>query len=392
MNDERHVPVRRTAGAERAIALAAALIVAIAAAGCDDEETPYQPVPVDVAGIWQQVAGAHLLHPRDDITATGDALYLRLDDGTGRLQIRDWTNGIVDCIPVLYALAPPRALILEAAEWSDIYRVDRSAGDTLKLADPEGRESVFALCATLPDSVRCGEIEVVRRFDLPDSVSATGGLAFDGTLLWFTSSGCEQLYGVDPESGAIAAVRPVLASPATLVTGAEGPDLWRLYGCGVVGDNPMRSKVWRIAPDESIRDEVDTADLAPWNAVGSAAHDPATGHLWTFRATFPGQVEFVVIDTAAEPDRLVLTRDARLIVSEMCWQGERLLALTRGEESLLLTEIDTETFMVSRTYASLAGLWLGGVAAVGDRIFLLAAPERERRAVLLEVKLVWPGP
>lgn len=391
MNDDRPVPVRRTAGFERAIALAAALIVAIAVAGCDDDETPYQPVPADLAGIWQQVAGVHLLDPRDDIAATGDALYLELAGGTGRLLIRDWTNGVLDCLPILYALSPPRALFLEAAEWSDLYRFDRGAGDTLRLADPEGRESIFALRDALPDSMRCGQIEVVRRFDLPDSVSATGGLAFDGTLLWFTASGCAELYGVDPESGAIAAVRPVLAAPASLVTSAEGSDLWRLYGCRL-GSDPAYSKVWRIAPDESVRDEVDTADLAPWNAVGCAAPDPATGYLWIYRATYPGQVDVVVVDTAAEPDRLVLERDARLIIAEMCWQGERLLALARGAESFVLTEIDPATLHVRRSYAPVAGLDIGGIAAVGARTFLLAAPERERRLVLLEVSLVWPGP
>lgn len=372
--------------------IAAALLAVAAFTGCDEDDESLAPAPVAVAGIWEQVAGAYLLEPRDDIAETGNALYLQLDDGvTGSLQIRDWTNGIVVCSPVLYAVAAPRALILDAEDWSGIYKIDRTDSGTMTLADAQGHESVFALRGAMPDSMRCGEIDVVHRFDLPDSVSPGSGLAFDGAYLWFTASRGDELYAVDPDKGEIAAVRPVMAAAAPVVAGAEGADLWRLCACNL-GEDPAASRIWRVAPDESIRDEVDTAALTSWSRVLAVASDPATGFLWTHRHSFPMRPEFVVIDVAAEPDQLVFARDISFFLTEMWWRTE-IIGFTIAEEGRWgVAEIDIETFKVSRSYTPLPGLDLFGVTVAGDRVFLLASPERESQAVVLEVRLEWPGP
>lgn len=357
--------------------LAAACVCALALSGCDDDGGA-RPVALDVAGSWRQVAGSYLFIPGYDITEASLTFFLELAAAAeGATYIRPFSSGIVYCGPALYGFTADGLLVLATDRGeSGLYRAARPDANTLVLTNVDGQESIFTETA-LPDSMRCLALDIVARHDLPVDLEYLTGLAYDGISLWFTGRGQESLIAVDPDNGEIGAPRDLVAKEAPLVHGAAGADLWRTASTpyGVAGSAS------RVGPDETILDTVGTVELGFPLEVRCLAADPDAGTLIVH-----GGSTFLEVDAAAEPDRLLAAVQSHLSVDAMTWMGKRLLAVAGGPVPCLL-ELDPATFRATRTYEEFdPGLDVGGIAAAGDRLFLLARPPRSTQAVLLEVE------
>ena len=294
----------------------------------------------------------------------------------GATHLRLIRTGIVYCRPTLYGFTTDGVLVLAAnPEQSDLFRVARPDADTLALTNVHGQESVFA-ALVLPDSMQCREMPIVARHDLPVDADYETGLAYDGSRLWFTGRGQAALIPVDPETGAIDAPRDVSFIAAPLVHGAQGADLWRTSW----GENGPGPSVFRVDPGEEAIDKVDTIELGVPLEVRCLAYDAGTGTL-----LLHGTDAFVRIDAEAEPDRVIGSTSLPFQqVAALAWLGPQLFAI--GTSSPVVLELDPETYRAIRTYGELdPELNARGIAAAGDRLFVLAQRSRSSQAVIVEV-------
>lgn len=358
----------------RVLVIPALLVLgACGLAGCDDEKDGgLEPDPdVDATGVWELVAGTFLV----DLVESEDA-YLALGSGSrGSVHLRDGATAINACADVVYATSDATLIMgLSLSEELFIFGVKRSHPDTLELTDPQDREAVFARRAAVPDSLQCGSLPIVARFDLQIRSNSASGLAYDGTSLWLTDANGD-VHPVDPATGAVGS--PISLSQSRFVHAVQGADFWTHCNCG------GNQEAQRRTTSDALVDEVSTQDLANEINIDAIAYDPAESVLWLQGRDRNDDVHrFLKVNSDAEPDQLLRVAAFDIPMDGLATDGTDLWAVVRRNA---VARIDPNTLRAEQTYQSpdLAVRW-HGIAVVGSSVFLLGSDASDK-AVIIQV-------
>jgi hypothetical protein len=310
----------------------------------------------DPTGVWRWTSGPPLAGTPDTFTE-----YLVLaQDGSGRVHRRQRSAGTLDCRPLSYARSLSATLTLDAhgAEGAELWRGRLNGPDALELADATGATR-FERASAVDAAFECVELAETRRFSGLPAPSYFTGLAFDGTLLWYTSVDGVLVQPVDPGTG-IAGTALDLGATFNEVHAAQGGDFWTHCACGGSPEN------WRVTAAGALVDEVEPGPgLGGELSIGAIARDEIGAVLWLYGYSYEDAVRRLLqVRSDPEPDELAASLEVSFYVHALTWDGAALWGL----QDRKLYRIDPLTGIATATYelpdASVA--WQALAAANGE--------------------------
>jgi hypothetical protein len=315
----------------------------------------------DPTGVWRWTSGPPL--PGTPDTFTEYVVFAR--DGSGRLHRRQRSAGTLDCRPLNYARSLSAALTLEAygASGAEVWRGRLTGPDALELSDASGALTLFERASAVDAAFECVELAETRRFTGLPAPSSFTGLAFDGTLLWYTASDGVLVQPVDPETG-VAGTALDIGPTFNEVHAMQGADFWTHCACG---GSP---ETWRVSPAGALLDEVKPGPgLGVELSFGAIARDEIGALLWLYGYSFEDQrYHLLSVRSDPEPDELAASLEVGFDVRAITWDGSALW----GVQGARLYRIDPLAGIVTATYElpddSVA--WQG-VAAVDGELFVI---------------------
>ena len=183
------------------------------------------------------------------------------------------------------------------------------------------------------------------------------GLAFDGTLLWYTAYDGALVQPVDPATGCCTAID--IGPAFNEVHAVQGGDFWTHCACGNVGET------WRVTAAGAFVDEVRPGgDFGAPLSLSAIARDDVGAVLWLYGYSYEAETRRLLqVQSDLEPDALLASVDVGFYVQSRTWDGSALWGLQGAK----LYRIDPLTGLVTATYALPdASVDWRGVAAVNN--------------------------
>lgn len=347
---------------------------------CKKNEVQISAIAGGVAGIWEHTSGGAGLSLLEDSTGS-EPQFVTLDlDGTGRLNLFDPDTGALRCGGFSYSQGS--GLTVDLAPFGQSSQVWLAAvdGDTMTLTDASGTSSTFARASAVDEAFECKSFAENQRFEGLPEPDNFGGLAFDGTSLWYEEDNTAEIFPVSPTTGAVGTPVTIGFSQFTHVHAMQGADFWAHCGCGGSQEAQRRT----MAGVEV--DEVDTDnDLGVEIGVRAIAYDPGASKLYLHGFRRDGQGgRLLEVNSDAEPDVLLAEKVLDVSLRSMTFDGTHLWAVSGFGETAVVLQIEPVNAAILATYENPdKDLTLQGIASVGTDLFLLA--ERDSEGVIVGV-------
>lgn len=336
----------------------------------------------DPSGVWRYQTGP--IGQSFDYDFEFQFEYLVLNsNGTMQLSLRSPSTGALRCWYGIHSVIEDTLFINIDYDYDDFFGFTGFAfffmpdENTLELIGVRGELSVLTREPELPQEFDCGTLNVLNRFDdlavRPDDDT---GLAFDGTVLWFTDNVDRKAYPIAPQTGTLGA--PLDLTNGRYVHAAQGLDFW-------THDQGPSAK--RLTRANAIVDEVNTStDLAEPLQLEALAFDSVDNVLWMHGYNSTDRVHrFLKVNAEVEPDALLDKADFDQFLLALTWDGASLWAITGYPQSVI--QIDASTMKAIATYRVPDGqIEWQGIAAIDSSLFLIGDDYRNRAGVLIEVQ------
>ncbi|HGY08519.1 MAG TPA: hypothetical protein ENK37_00465 [Oceanithermus profundus] len=251
------------------------------------------------------------------------------------------------------------------------YEVD---GNTLTLADSEGRTAVFNKVAEVPAPERCELLEATssRPLSLPVNRAIGSNLLSDGSQLWVVGED-GKAYPIDPATGSVGAGQTLTGSFRHAVT-MQGGDFWAHCRCG------HNEEIRRVSLGGAVADTINTdADLG--NKINIRAGSWDGSRLWLWGRNYDSdRRELLLVNSDAEPDVLedVLVFDTWTL-RQFTHHDGKLWGLFHFA-GWQLAELDPAAGRVTKSYV-LPALEMGGdylgIASLDGKLYLLARLDQD---------------
>jgi hypothetical protein len=283
-------------------------------------------------------------------------------DGTARVTSRE-INGALRCTDAIYTKGAGSEIVFDSARSGPrVIRFRLPETDVLELSDADAHTASFVRRDSPPVELTCRTLQVVSRLDglrLPDFGT---GLAFDGTLLWYTAENGEEV-SVDPNTGAAG---PSLSLPGR-VQAAQGPTFW------MTDSSATRSEAVRM-DFAGVPLDVVTTPGAPGDApfVLAIAFDAVNDRAFLATTSPTGETHpLLPVLTGVEPDQFQLGQDAGQDLSGLAFDGASLWAMTRSRH---MVRVDPASGLARETFITPGDdTAFVAVAAVNGDLFLVGA-------------------
>jgi hypothetical protein len=327
-------------------------------------------------GIWERTNGLMLLG-----YVGGVDLMVLNADGTATVSARP--DASVVCARALHTKGAGNDVILESSASGSgsakLFQFRTPAENQLDLVDSAGNVISFARQDAVPSGLGCSELQVLARFSNLPETRGSGGLAFDGTALWYSDLN-EQEVSVDPSTGAPGAT---LDLPG-VIAAAAGQSFW------MTDVDPSRDEdVTLTARNGAVLDVVTTPVVAGDSpSVKGVAVDPQSDRI--FLSTFAQDATnpLLAARTAGEPDTFATLGDLGRDLFSIAFDGTDIWALAFRSNNLV--RVDAQTGAATQTFLLPSSLvrWTGVTAANGD-LFVVGielTAQFEQHGVLIRVR------
>ena len=303
------------------------------------------------------------------------------EDGTATYHGRDPATEFVSCATASFVDLGSAIVTTFLSEGgsASLSLYDFEDKDTLVLTDAFLQDHTFKRVAAVADALQCGSIEVVKRTEALESPTYATGLAFDGTLLWYTNE-ADVTRSLNPETGQY--VNMIAFSDARFVHAVDGPDFWLDCFCG--GDEVQKRSAANVLLDR-IKVE-DDFGVSP----DAVARDALSGEILISGSRRDTRQEVLLrINVAVTPQQLI----AEVPIYDgqaLSMDNGRLWAYTFPN---FVSEIDIATGKSLKTYVLPQGRFdYRGFAVAGDRVFMIAEVYRGgselSSGLLIEAKFI----
>ena len=200
--------------------------------------------------------------------------------------------------------------------------------------------------------------------------SSFSGLAFDGSMLWFTDKAdTTKLFPINSSTGTLGtAVILSNVGGFSKLKEIQGGDFWVICACG------GSISIERRTTADVLVDQIDVpTDLGPNISIDAAAYDPTARVLWIYGTDRDDDLGRILkIDSDAEPDVLLDVSVVAVSVKDITWDGTFLWALASGQT---IVQLSVDPIRIVATYQSpMPSLTFQGIAAGGGNIFLFGDP------------------
>src|SRR5262245_7383024 len=345
-----------------------------------------------LTAAWRWVSGpAFAGPPFSDQDFEGTLRFLVLnDDGTLELLSQDEGSDTLFCNHGVYSTTHDGLVLEIRREFSSVtilFLRDQPDGQTLVLTDVTGEESVFDREAAVPASLECLTLNVQTVHSGYSAVPTFfTGLAFDGTFLWFTDENEEDVFPIDPMTGALGVPVQLVASQFQMVHACQGTDFWTHCRCGGSQEAQRRTQA------DVFVDQVDTEnDLLNEISVRGIAYDAVGNVLWLHGFGRDDRIaRFLQVDSNAEPDVLLSSDDFNVDLLSIAWDGTNMWGITSIQN---IVRIDVGTFKATATYETpdVNVEWRGIASApassgIGTSLYLIGRDTVTGEGVLAEVQ------
>lgn len=359
----------------------------------DNPEQPDNPPtneapPKDITGVWEHQTGTlKLIDP-----FFGNVRFISFEPtGIVRFSNREDESNILNCQDGVFTQVSDDAVILDGGE--DLFAARSFFGtrlalfempddDTLKLVDNSSGDSAsFRRVAAIPEEDKCGDLNLIAEFNDLDESFAPGGLAFDGTSLWYTRGDDRKIVPVDPQSGA--AGTPITFTPPFNVIGAsQDADFWTFCDC----NNSDVAK--RVTAAGTVVDPIPEIVTGINLRTMAVAFDPVLKTVWLHGENTDDDFNsvFFQIDAEQEPDVLVSQFKFAYEFDAIAHDGEFLYGLSRFPE--VIVKIDPVSGKAVKTYVlpDRALRWRGLAVVDGDFFILAREPKGNNRGVIIRFR------
>lgn len=327
-------------------------------------------------GIWERTNGLMLL----GYLGTVDLMVLNAD-GTSTMSAR--TGASVACARALHTKGAGNDLILDSSATgtgpAKLFQFRTPAADRLDVVDSAGNVVSFERHAAIPSDLACSEVRVLARFsDLPAAFG--GGLAFDGTALWYSERDGREV-SVDPTSGALGAT---LDLPGVMGA-ASGQAFWMLERALGGSDDVVLTARNGAALDVVTMPVVGSDPVA----ARAVAADLQSDRIFLMTSDPDDANPLLVARTAGEPDTFSTLGDIGDQFFSIAFDGRDLWVLSERANNLV--RVDAQTGAATQTFILPGGLvrW-SAVAAAGDGDLFVIGQELtanfEHSGVLIKVR------
>ena len=333
---------------------------------CKPKETQVASIADDVTGVWEHTsagAGGPIL-----ATGTGvEPTFLTFNsDGTGRANLAESTTNALTCGSLTFSTGSALTVDLAGLGQGTEVWLPTVEDDVLTLSG-RGRTSTFARATAVTETSECKALVETARFTGLPRPDSFGGLAFDGSQLWYEENNTGMILPVDPSTGAVGTPVGLTGSQFSHVHSMQGSDFWSHCGCGGSQEAQRRSM-----GDVEI-DEVDTnTDLGVEIGVRAIAYDTAGSRLFLHGnlRDGSGKAMLLEVNSDAEPDVLVSETILNVSLRSFAFDGTHLWGVS-GFGNQVILEIDPATATVSNTYSmpDTSVQWIG-IAVVGSDLYL----------------------
>lgn len=331
-------------------------------------------------GAWELDSGNLL-----DYVLEFNLNYIQLDaDGAVTLFTRGTDFDIPNRITGFYVVtgAVIIAHVTDASGAPFLIKFEHAGADELHCTDVNGDTGVLARVAAVPDEASPAALTLVDEFPLSIAPRDGAGLAFDGTSLWYSQNGADQLVPVNPTTGTVGMPIDFSNTQFSNVFSAQDGDFWVHCFCGGNEDAQRRTAA------DALVDEVRTdTDLSSGISVRSISYDATANTLHLFGYSFDDETyRLLAVDSDGEPDSLISARDFNIFLADFVVQDGALWALVGDGETPTLARFNLATLALEATFDLPPGniAWYG-LAIAADDLYLLGRDNDESEGVLYRV-------
>jgi hypothetical protein len=353
------------------------------AAGCSDDggstlaDAP-PPAPAAYLGIWH-ATGGDLLGAN-----AGQVEYLELaDDGTGALRTNFQPYNILGCgLDVLHVDLGDGLISVDLGSGgSHLFRYATPDADHLVLSDQLERTLSFERVGEVPADAKCRELAPSdTTTDIRPTLGYWSGLAYQSsTSLWYADE-ANNVYAVNPSSGAVTPAPANLATQFVQVQTFEGANYWAHCACG----NNDSMELWSPNGGTTAVDTLNTTTLGAQVSIDGAASDGTT--LWVHGYSYDSASYRFLKVTGGIGARTLADSFEFAPVDSLATLDGKLWGLLATPLGIVLIDIDVTTKKATATYALPAGvqwaalsagsgsLWVFGTEPDGDGQLLRITP------------------
>jgi hypothetical protein len=305
---------------------------------------------------WQRSSGTLFTSSKSELA------YLVFNaDHTFELHHRDPGVGYINCSGGLFQQGGALVTLNFPGpeSWVVLLAYELPDADTLNLTDVDGEVTVLTR-VTLPAAAECVELNVLNTYTGLPRPSNWSGLAYGGSLLWYTNGD-----GLVQRVGLSGAVGPAGHLSFNLVQGYQADALWLLSSAA-----PDRQRSECRNGFDELQDQVDTAVLGAPTSLDCLAYDEVNHVLWMLGSAAGGEGrQMLRVNSDADPNVLLDVRPFDALSRSVAWHGASLWLLLGEDDSVV--QVEPTTLAPLRTYTPPSDVEWVALAWVGDFLYLL---------------------